>query len=79
MRARVERWGNSLALRIPRAVAEESELEEGAEVDLAVRRGKLVVARSTPRVRLSDLLSGITKDNLHTEVATGEPEENEVW
>ena len=79
MRARVQRWGNSLALRIPSALAEETELKEGVEVDLAVRRGKLVVERSTHRVRLSDLLDGITEDNLHAEVGTGEPEGKEVW
>ena len=79
MRTRIQRWGNSLALRIPSALAEETELQEGAEVDVAVRRGKLVVARSTHRVSLSDLLDGITTDNLHGEVSTGEPEGKEVW
>lgn len=79
MRARVRRWGNSLALRIPSALAEEAELQEGVEVDLAVHRGKLVVERSARRVSLSDLLDWITKDNVHAEVGTGEPEGKEVW
>jgi antitoxin MazE len=79
MHARVQRWGNSLALRIPSALAEETELHEGTEVDLAVRRGKLVVERATRRLRLADLLDGITKDNLHAEAWTGGPEGNEVW
>jgi antitoxin MazE len=77
--ARVQRWGNSLALRIPSALAEESELHEGAEVDLAVRRGKLVVERSTRRIRLSDLLDGITEDNLHTDAWAGPSEGKEAW
>ncbi len=79
MRACVQRWGNSLALRIPSALAQETDLREGAEVDLAVRRGKLVVARSAHRYRLADLLAGITKDNIHAEAWGGAPEGNEVW
>jgi antitoxin MazE len=79
MHARVQRWGNSLALRIPSALAEETELHDGAEVEVVVRRGKLVVERSTRRFRLPDLLDGITKENLHTEAWPGEPEGKEVW
>jgi antitoxin MazE len=79
MRTRVQRWGNSLALRIPGALAEETDLQEGSEVDVAVRRGKLVVERSTHRVRLAELLVGITKDNIHTEAWNDEPRGKEVW
>ena len=79
MRARVQRWGNSLALRIPSALAQETELQEGAEVDLAVRRGKLVVERSRRRFDLAEMLAGITEKNIHREAWTGEPEGKEVW
>jgi antitoxin MazE len=79
MHTRVQRWGNSLALRIPSALAEETDLQEGSLVDLAVRRGKLVVERSTRRFALADLLAGITKDNLHAEAWSEEPEGKEVW
>ena len=44
MRARIRRWGNSLALRIPKAFAEEASLEDESVVDLKVVNGKLVVA-----------------------------------
>jgi antitoxin MazE len=79
MHTRVQRWGNSLALRIPSAVAEETDLEEGSLVELAVRRGKLVVERATHRFVLADLLAGVTKDNLHAEAWTEEPEGKEAW
>lgn len=79
MRTHVQRWGNSLALRIPGALAAETDLQEGAEVEVAARRGKLVVARSTPRFKLADLLAGITEENIHGEVSTGEPSGKEVW
>jgi antitoxin MazE len=79
MRARVQRWGNSLALRIPSALAEETELREGSEVELAARKGKLIVARSADRVSLANLLAGITDDNIHSEAWGGEPAGREVW
>lgn len=79
MRTHVQRWGNSLALRIPSALAEETDLEEGAEVTVAARRGKLIVARSSRRFTLEELLEGITEDNLHTEIEAGLPVGKEVW
>ena len=42
MRARVQKWGNSLALRIPKAFAEESAVKEGTTVDLSISEGRLV-------------------------------------
>jgi antitoxin MazE len=68
-----------LALRIPSALAEETELREGSEVELAARKGKLIVARSTDRFSLANLLSGITEDNIHTEAWSGAPAGREVW
>jgi antitoxin MazE len=79
MRTRVQRWGNSLALRIPSALAEETDLHEGTEVEVAARQGKLVITRPTHRFRLSDLLAGITNDNIHAEVSSGGPRGKEVW
>ena len=79
MRTSVQRWGNSLAVRIPSALAEETDLHEGAEVNIAARRGKLVVTRSSQRFTLSDLLAGITDENMHDEVSTGEHVGKEVW
>jgi antitoxin MazE len=80
MRARVQRWGNSLALRIPRAFATETAIEQGSEVELTLEDGRLVV---TPVVEqafsLEALLSGVTLDNLHREVDTGSPSGDEVW
>lgn len=79
MRTRIQRWGNSLALRIPSALAKETNLQEGTEVEIAARRGKVVIARPAYRFRLSDLLAGIREDNMHAEVPSGEPRGKEVW
>ena len=72
MRARIRRWGNSLALRIPKAFAEEASLEDESVVDLKVVNGKLVVASvSEPEVTLDQLLADVEERNLHGEVSTG--------
>ena len=80
MRVRVQRWGNSLALRIPKPFAEDAEVDEGALLDLSVLRGKLVASsvrrkKFTPR----QLLSKVSKKNLHGEADFGPPVGREVW
>jgi antitoxin MazE len=71
MVATVAKWGNSLALRIPQHILQEIELVEGAEVDLVVIDGNLVVKpRSRQRYSLDELVDGITPENLHSEIET---------
>ena len=74
MRTKIQKWGNSLGLRIPRSLAEEAGVEAGSEVDLSIRRGDLVVkpARRT-KYRLNDLLRQMTSKNIHAEVDVGAP------
>ncbi len=80
MRARVQRWGNSLALRIPKSFAEESGIEDGTQVDISLSDGTIVVTPSrAPSYRLDDLLAKITADNVHEETDTGTPVGREVW
>jgi antitoxin MazE len=80
MQTKIQRWGNSLGLRIPRYFAEEAGVEVGSQVDLSVRHGDLVVRAVKRRTyRLSELLAKVTTKNLHGEVDTGEPVGREVW
>jgi antitoxin MazE len=80
MRTRVQKWGNSLALRIPKSFAVETALGEGAEVELTLEDGRLVV---TPvqelRYELADLLAQVRPENLHAETDTGSGMGAEVW
>jgi antitoxin MazE len=72
MVARVQKWGNSLALRIPSSYARDARLTAGASVDLNLRQGTLVI-RPKPEKKptLAELLKGVSKRNLHGEVMTG--------
>ncbi len=81
LRARVQRWGNSLALRIPLAFGRELHLQADSSVDMTVESGRLVlvpVPDSTVPT-LAELMERVTDDNRHTEIGTGEPLGNEAW
>ena len=80
MRVRVQKWGNSLALRIPKSFALETALDSGAEVDLTVEGGRLVVTPlEAPTYSLDELLARVTASNLHTETDIGPSVGAEVW
>lgn len=80
MRTKVVKWGNSLGLRIPKSFAEEVQVSEGAEVDLSLEDGHLVI-RVVPltKITLEDLLAGITNKNIHGEIESGDPVGGEIW
>ena len=79
MRTRVQKWGNSLGLRIPKPFAEETRLEENSEVEISVRAGKLIVEAVEPGLKLDALLDQITDQNVHGEIGTGKRVGKEVW
>lgn len=80
METRVKMWGNSLALRIPRPLAEEVGLYEDSPVRLSVEEGRLIVLPiDESRYTLEALLAQVTPENLHSEVDTGEPIGGESW
>jgi antitoxin MazE len=80
MKVQVQKWGNSLALRIPKSFAVESSIEQGTLVDVSVVEGKLVVAPVTDKTyTLTELLDGVTKRNIHREVDTGPSVGKELW
>lgn len=73
MQTKVQKWGNSLGVRIPRGLAEELGLGAGTEVSLSARDGELVLKPSVPsRLRLADLLADVTSENIHTSIDSGD-------
>jgi antitoxin MazE len=80
MKTAVQRWGNSLALRIPSAYASETRISEGSEVEITLKSGALVVRPlSRRRHSLAALLRRITPSNRHESLSTGAPVGQEVW
>ena len=80
MVTKIQKWGNSLGLRIPKSFAKEAGVEEGSAVDISVQGDRLVIQTVRPlRYQLDDLVSQIREDNLHDEICTGEPVGREAW
>jgi antitoxin MazE len=79
MQTAVAKWGNSLAIRLPRNIVAELRLHEGTPVELRAEAGRLVVKPARPRYRLADLLAQSNPGNLHDEADWGAPEGDESW
>ena len=84
MKVAFQKWGNSLALRVPKAFADEIGAGDGKAAEMTVSNGKLVIemARTPRRKRrytLDELVAGITPDNRHGEIDWGPPVCNEAW
>ena len=79
MRAKVQKWGNSLAIRVPKPFADELGLQQDSDVDLLLEKRELVVKPVPRRYTLKELLSGVTDENLHREVGTAAPVGDEIW
>lgn len=74
MKTKAQMWGNSLAVRIPRHVAQELALKPDDALEASVREGRIVLTRAAKarrRLTLEDLLPKITKKNLHRAATTG--------
>jgi antitoxin MazE len=79
MKTRVQKWGNSLAVRIPKSFAAEAGLHANATVELSLVDGALVAHLAPQPLSLEELLRGITDDNLPGEWDTGPAVGKEVW
>ena len=80
MLTKVQKWGNSLAVRIPKAFALDAQLENDTFVEITIVEGQIIITPVVaPSWTLEELLSGINKNNIHHEVDTGFAIGNEVW
>ena len=80
MRTKVQKWGNSLAIRIPKLFAQNIRLRNNDSVELLLKKGKLIISPITDKeYTLKELLSGVTVDNVHNEIDMGKPVGKEVW
>jgi antitoxin MazE len=80
MKTEVQKWGNSLAIRIPRAFARETRIDDGTEVDLSLQSGRLVITPvQKKRYNLNSLLAKVRNSNRHSETDWGDPVGGEAW
>ena len=78
MEAKIQKWGNSLGIRIPIGITKELSLKNGSIVDIAESENQIVIKPVKKRT-LEDLLSKVTDDNVHDEFDFGKPLGKEVW
>lgn len=80
MKTQLAKWGNSMAVRIPKAIAEAARLRPGDHLEMAVEdSGALRIRKKKGKQTLSQLISGITPENLHRESDWGAPAGKELW
>ena len=80
MQARVQKWGNSLGIRIPKALAQEAGVAADSEVEIATTDGKILISPLRKKVlSLRQLLSKVTDANIHAEIESGHPVGKESW
>jgi len=78
MEAMVQKWGNSLGIRIPNLIAREFSLKNGSVVNIN-DNGNEIVIKPVKKSRLSEMLDEINAQNLHQEIDWGKPVGNEIW
>jgi len=67
----IVKWGNSLAVRIPKLIAEEAGVSEGDPIDLDAEQGEIKLRRRDKVPTLKKLVSQITSANRHGESMAG--------
>ena len=79
MQTRVQKWGNSLAVRIPKSFAAQSQLAQDSLVEMSLEDGKIVLLAVPTEPSLEQLLEGVTEENRHEEIDTGAIVGREAW
>jgi antitoxin MazE len=79
MNTRITQWGNSLAVRIPKAMAESLKLQADSEIELTMADGALMIKPGRNKETLDELLSRITPENIHPPVDWGKPVGKEIF
>jgi antitoxin MazE len=80
MRTKIKKWGNSLALRIPKSFALNANLRQDELVDLSIDKERIIITLiGEKEYSLDELLEGVSESNLHSEFDTGAPVGKEIW
>ena len=79
MKTTVQKWGNSLAVRIPKSITIDTKVTEGSSINISVEDGNIILSPFAKEVSLTELLNNVTNENIHSEVSTGELVGGEIW
>ena len=79
METTVQKWGNSLAIRIPKNITRDAKVEEGSSINIKFENGNIILTPSKKEHSLAELIKNITDENIHSELSTGSPVGGEIW
>lgn len=79
MTTKVQRWGNSLAVRLPKVILDDLNIKEGSDINISVENNAIKIIPIKKKPTLEELMSKITPENKHDEVNWGKPEGAEIW
>ena len=77
VKAHISKWGTSLAVRIPKPIAQQWGVQEGSPIEI-VSQGDVVILREQT-YNLTEMLAAVTPDNIHSEHDSGSAQGNEAW
>ena len=75
----VAKWGNSLAIRIPKNIADKINLKEGSSIAIDVNDNNIVITPKKPKYTLEELLADTSSEDFDGEYDWGEPVGEEIW
>lgn len=79
MQSAIARWGNSMALRLPKGVLEDADLKEGNAVDVRVENGALIITKARPKYSITELMDAFRPEHRHEDEDWGKPAGKEIW
>jgi antitoxin MazE len=79
MKTKIQKWGNSLGVRLPKAITDQKSLRDGSGVFVLIKNDQIVIELAEAEMSLESLLSKVTPDNLHGETNWSEARGKEVW
>ena len=82
MHTKIQKWGNSQGLRLPKSLLADAQLAIGDEVDIRVKDGIIIVTpakKMRGKLNLKDLVAGIPDNYQTSEVDWGDPVGREDW
>ena len=80
METTIKKWGNSLAVRLPKHVVEKLKLREGSRVEVREQKKEVIISRAVKaRLTLKEKIKLITPENSHQEIDWGPPRGKEIW
>lgn len=79
MKTKIQKWGNSLGVRLPKSITEQKALRAGAGVVVELKNNQIVIEAVEPELSLESMVAKVNEHNLHSETEWSDAKGNEIW